>query len=463
MRRVLFVIAFILLANPLISNVDILPDFIAYILIMIALAKPSYIDEKAFSAYKSARVMLIVSACKAVSVYFSTIYLDNTISLLFSFTFFVIELIFGIPLLLKLFGYFSNLALASENQRALNVVDVFKIICIVIFALRLLLATLPDFAILTADDTLTSSSVDMTRFRPVFIIFSLLASIPISNLWIMLNTVFLCILFGKREELYIKEEFNSKISNKNQHYELKANYRFLLILVFFVVFSFEIRLDNVNVFINTFLPIAFIVSYLILSKKKYLRFSKLLYALCGITAIQLVFRLLELKNAIEFSKEYNLEAVLKVSQAETLYLEIIPFAAVGMLLFSACVSIILVLLIKGASDSIRKNMILAKSEENLDFTVKSFNKRVRVFAIVTSVFSYLNAITYVLMIYFLPENQLTEAIVFFGNKKINLPIYSMFMPLNMIISALFIISFILTLFVIYDNVYKKMYEKISLN
>lgn len=463
MRRVLFVIAFILLANPLISNVDILPDFIAYILIMIALSKPSYFDTRAFSAYKSARTMLIVSVCKLISVYFSTIYLDNTLSLLFSFTFFVIELIFGLPLLLKLFAYFSNLALVNENQRALRAVDVFKIISVVIFALRLLLATLPDFAVLTADDTLTSSSVDLTRFRPVFIIFSFLAAVPISNLWIMLNTVFLCILFGKREEKYIKEEFERKILNKNQHYEIKANYRFLFILGICSVFAFELRLDNVNVFINTVLPIAFIAVYLILVKKKYLKFSKMLYVLSGITALQLLFRLLELKNAIEFSHEYNLEAVLKISQAETLYFEILPFAVIEMLLLSASVSLILVLLIKSASDSIRKNMLLTKNEENLDFTVKAFNKRVRKFAIATSVFSCLNAISYPLMIYFLPENQLTETIRFFGNRTINLPIYSMFMPINMIISALFIISFILTLFVIYDNVYKKIYEKISLN
>ncbi len=463
MRRALFIIAFLFLANPLVSNIDILPDFVAYLLIMIALAKPSYFDIKAFSAYKSARKMLIVSVCKLISVYFSTVYFDNSLSLLFSFSFFVVELIFGIPLLLKLFDYFSNLALANENERALRSVDAFKIIAIVIFALRLLLATMPDFAVLTGDETLTSSGPDMTRFRPVFIIFSLIASIPISGLWIMINTVFLAVVFGKKEEKYIKNAFDEKIMNKNQHYDIKANYRFLFVLGICAIFAFEFRLDNVNIFINTVLPISFIVAYFILLKKGYAKFTKLIYILVGITAVQLVFRLLELKNAREFSNEYNLEAVLKISRAETLYFEILPHAIVGMILFCASVSLILTILIKMAGDSLRKNLLIIGTSDDIEYSINTFNRRVRIFAIVTTAFGFLNVITYPLMIYFLPENQITESIYLFGLKELNIPLYSIFMPMNMIISALFVISFILTLFVIYDNVYKKLYEKISLN
>ena len=39
MKRVLLIIAIIIFANPLISNVDIAPDFIGYLLIMIAFFK----------------------------------------------------------------------------------------------------------------------------------------------------------------------------------------------------------------------------------------------------------------------------------------------------------------------------------------------------------------------------------------------------------------------------------------
>ena len=263
MRRILFLIAFIFLANPLVSNVDILPDFIAYILMMIALAKPSYFDVKAFSAYKSARTMVIISFFKLISVYFTTIYIDITLSLLFSFVFFAIELIFGIPFFIKLFGYFSNVALATDNAQILRAYEAFRTIAIVIFAIKLLLATLPDFSILTSQDTLTTSfKTDLTRFRPIFILFSLILSTPLSGLWILLFSVFICTLFGKKEELYIKEEFGKKIQNKSQHYEIKANYRFLFLLAGLSIFAFGLRIDNVNIFINTALPIGFIIFYL---------------------------------------------------------------------------------------------------------------------------------------------------------------------------------------------------------
>lgn len=461
MRKALFIIAFLFLANPLISNVDILPDVVAYVLIMIALSKPSYFNSKAFSAYKSARTMAIVSLCKLVSVYFSTVYFNDTTSLLFSFTFFVVELIFGIPLLLKLFGYFSSLSLQTENKRANNAIDIFKIIAIVVFALRLFLATIPDFAVLTEGDTITSSLPDLTRFRPLFILFSLVLSIPLSGVWIILNTVLISVLFGKREEQYIKEEFKRKIQNKAQHYEIKANYRFLFILGACVLLAFDLRIDNVNMLINTILPIAFICVYLFFIKKKYAKFNKLFYALLGTSVVQLVFRILELKTSIDFSKEYKLEAVLKVSRAETLYFRTIPFAAIGTVLFCITVSLMLILLIKMSSDMQRKYSSL--SVEETEYNIKAINNKVRIFAIVTTVFAALHTISYPLMIYFLPENQFIEEIVIFGEMRFNIPIYSIFMPINIIISALFVVSFILTLLVLYDGVYKKMYEKISLN
>ncbi len=463
MRRILFLIAFIFLANPLVSNVDILPDFIAYILMMIALAKPSYFDVKAFSAYKNARTMVIISFFKLISVYFTTIYIDITLSLLFSFVFFAIELIFGIPFFIKLFGYFSNVALATDNAKILRAYEAFRTIAIVIFAIKLLLATLPDFSILTAQDTLTTSfKTDLTRFRPIFILFSLILSTPLSGLWILLYSVFICTLFGKKEELYIKEEFGKKIQNKSQHYEIKANYRFLFLLAGLSIFAFGLRIDNVNIFINTALPIGFIIFYLLLAKKKYLKINKFIYCLFGVTAMQLIFRLLELKNSIEFSNEYNLEAVLKISRAETMYYESLPFAIIGTILFAITILIMLMLLVNSTEQSIKKNSDLYSSSEIVEYTIASFKKRIKPFLIVTSVLAMLNSITYPLMIYFLPENDLTEKIVI-GAKTMNVPIYSIFIPINMIASSLFVISFILTMLIIYDSVFKKMYEKISLN
>ena len=171
MKKVLFIIAFIILSNPIISNVDILPDFLGYALIMLALSKPTYYDQKALSAYRCARNMLFMSVLRLVSFYLTTVIIDASLSLVFSFALFVVEMVFGIPFIIKLFDYFGDRALKTDNKFALKVVDKFKIVTIVLFSLRLLLSTLPDFILLTVTDPLN----DMSRFRPVLIVLALLA------------------------------------------------------------------------------------------------------------------------------------------------------------------------------------------------------------------------------------------------------------------------------------------------
>ena len=145
-----------------------------------------------------------------------------------------------------------------------------------------------------------------------------------------------------------------------------------------------------------------------------------------------------------------------------MYYESLPFAIIGTILFAITILTMLMLLVNSTEQSIKKNSDLYSSSEIVEYTIASFKKRIKPFFIVTSVLAMLNSITYPLMIYFLPENDLTEKIVI-GAKTMNVPIYSIFIPINMIASSLFVISFILTMLIIYDSVFKKMYEKISLN
>ena len=116
MRRVLFIIAFVILANPLLSNIDIVPDFLAYILIMIALSKSTYIEAKANGAFKGARNMLIVSIGRLAATYFTVMSIDDVLSLVFSFVFFILEMVLGVSFLLKLFDYLSVLICICDDS-----------------------------------------------------------------------------------------------------------------------------------------------------------------------------------------------------------------------------------------------------------------------------------------------------------------------------------------------------------
>ena len=460
MRRVLFIIAFVILANPLLSNIDILPDFVAYILIMIALSKSSYISEKANSAYKCARNMLIASIVKLVSMYFTVVTLDDNLSLVFSFVFFIVELSLGIPFILKLFDYFYSLADKAENTSILKYVERTKILTIVIFASRLLLATLPDFILLTRTYEFINDGPDYSGFRYLLMALAFVLFIPLCILWIA-SECELCIrLFKRSVESDIVSEFNEKIENKALHYEIKANQRMLIFVSMSLVFAFFLKKDGINIFYNSVIPIFFICYYFALVIKKQIKISKLIYVLIGVTAVQLPLRIVEhiILNRYFNVEKFNINSVFFVSEAETLYYSAIPFINVSSVLFVGAICLMIYLLIKASHDSLKRNLPLIFNIEDYQFNYGDFKKRVIPSAIVTSVLAFLSATLYPTVISYMPY---IDELVKIGN--LNLPLYSWALPLYTVLTVLFVASFIVTLVMINENSYKRVYNKISLD
>ena len=462
MRKALFLIAFILLANPFFSYVDILPDFIGYILIMIALSKPSFYDDKASSAYKSARNMLLVSIARFVCIYFTTLELDSTLSLLFSFSFFTMELIFGIPLMIKLYDYFSERALKTENTVALKLVDAFKVVTIVLFILRLLLSTLPDFILLTVGDPLETYHNDYSGMRPMLVVLSAIISMAVTIAWLVIESLLTCKLFNKREAEETKALFEMQVKHKELQYKLKSHKIALTIIGILSFLAFEFRLDNINVICNTILPIVFIAIYVFFLIKKYIKIDKLFYALLGTTACQLIFYFIVRAKTKAYFKQYTAESVLKVSQAETMYYKIIPLMVISSLLFVACVSLMLYLLIKNARISLQNHLPVVLPNTDFDYTLNEYTKKAKVLGIVTTALAFLSAIFSPIVFSIMPRvDELTKVKIFAF--ETNLSIFQAFIPVQFILTLGFVVAMISTLIVIYESTYKKLYEAISLD
>lgn len=462
MRKALFIIAFVILANPLLSNIDILPDFIAYILIMIALSKASYISTQAYSAYNSSRNMLVVSLLKLASMYLSIVIVDDTISLVFSFVFLIIELIFGIPFILKLYEYFSVLAINNEKGKLAGRIDIFKIIMIAILSIQLVLATLPDFLLLTRQDPYFGYGIDYSVLRrPLMVVFFILA-IPLMIAWIVLACNIFKKLFTKEIEKSINDEFDVKIENKRLHYEIKAVTRVLLAVGLSLVFAFEVKVDNINVFYNSIIPVAFIVCYLYLKLRGFIKINKLFYVLCGVTALQLTMRIIEAVRMKEYFKIYNLESVFFRSQAETMYYTTIMFTAMSSILFAVCVSLMIYLLIDMADKSLKKNLPAVFHSGDFDYSIKEYRRRVRPFGIITTALALASSSFYPLMVALFPYNEELIPLTI-GNKTINLPFFSWFMPISVVLTFAFVVMLVVTLVIINENTYKKLYSRISLD
>lgn len=462
MRKALLIIAFIFLSNPLISNVDVLPDLVGYILIMIMLSKHTYYDTAAKSAYKCTRNVALVSLAKLLSVYLSTMAVDDTVSLLFSFTFFTLELVFGIPFLLKIFEYSSHRALKIGNSGALKIADGVKIAAIVLFALRLLLATAPDFILLTAGDPLSSYHNDLSSFRPVLILLSVLLSSVITLVWIPLEAYFFAVAFNKREAEDARLELNERLSNKELQFNLSLQKKMLVLLSVLSIFVFEIRIDNIDIFFNSVLPLAFIAFYVFLIIKKYVKFDKIFFALLSVTILQLIFNIVVKLMTRSFFEEYSLASVLKISQAETKYFAILPFIIISQVLFSVSIALSMMLLIRSARGTLSEYIGTCLPSADREYTVAEFNKRSRLFFILPVASSLGMAVASPIVFAFMPRIDEMTKINLFGT-VFNLPILPSLIPAQMLLTLGFVALFIYSLAMINDQVYKKLYYPISLD
>lgn len=461
MRKVLFIIAFIIFANPLFSNIDFVPDLIGYILILIALSKATQISTKARYAYIATRNMLFVSLFKLLCMYFDIMSPDDMLSLVFSFGFFIIELVFGIPFILKMFEYFSSIV-PRDDIKLSERVDVVRLFTIIAFSLKMLLSTAPDFIVLTRPYEFISFSVDYSMLRYPLIVISIILYLPFMVAWIVTETKLIKRLFTKEINDSINKEFNKKIENKPLHYEIRAHEQLLLFLAISSIFAFAVKIDNINIFYNSIIPLVFIgffVSFIIMKRAKG---SVPFYVLCGVTAIQLAFRITKAVLTKRHFSKYNLGSYIIPEAYDQYFFKIVPITALSSIFFAACIGLIVYLLIKNADNCLQKNLPVLYKKEDFAFTLGIYRKKVVPFGIVTTSLALLSAIFYPIMIAFQPFIDETERITI-GNKMINVPLYSWIMPVQIILTIAFVVSFILTIVVIRENAYKRLYTKIALD
>ena len=200
MKRIYLIISAIFLFNPVLSNLDVLPDFIGYFLIMLALSQATYTNENAQDAYNSARKLLIISIAKTFSLLLvsST---DVTMSLLLSFSFMIIELIFGIPFILKLFNYLSKLALSCDNGKEAENCTKISYFTIAVTIARLVIAMLPDLTALTLNNGVDTDVLPvLTGFRPMLFIVTGTFSFIVCAIWLVIVEIHFCKLINKEVE-----------------------------------------------------------------------------------------------------------------------------------------------------------------------------------------------------------------------------------------------------------------------
>ena len=267
-----YILASIFLFNPMVSNIDVLPDVFAYILIMIALSKPAYTNDVAEQAYVGARKMAIITLIKLFSLLLISGD-DITMSLLLSFTFMIVELIFGIPFFISLFKYLSHIALMGNNATSANTSDKMRIFTIAFTIVKLLMATLPDFTALSLSNGVDSSNNDLslTYFRPTLFIISVTIAMVLGIIWLIFSVIYYKSLFTKEVREKIRSDFTTQMSNRKSLFEAKSYTTVMLIMALGSFFALDIGGFDIILTPDFLVTLTFIISFFVLYIKGYFK------------------------------------------------------------------------------------------------------------------------------------------------------------------------------------------------
>ncbi|MBQ7760611.1 MAG: hypothetical protein IJ400_01020 [Clostridia bacterium] len=437
MKRIYLIISAIFLFNPIFSNLDVLPDFIGYFLIMLALSKSTYTNENAQDAYNSARKMLIVSVAKTLSLLLVSSS-DVTMSLLLSFSFLIVELIFGIPFVLKLFNYLSELAIASDNGRETDKCTKVAYFTIATMIARLVFAMLPDLTALTLNNGVDTDVLPvLTGFRPMLFIVTGTLSFIVCTIWLVIVEIHFVKLINKDVENKCKSIFVLQVKDNKPLFEAKNCIAIMIIFVIGAILAFDVRYLNYLIVPDALMTLVFVCGFAFMLIKEYQKLTPFHIALAITFIGQVVFFGLETKATYDFYSLYSL-AQIGEKGALPLYNKISLWSGISSILFVIAVCLIMLLLIKCGKNALTKNKELF---EGCDFSyqIEEYKKKSKINFIIVSIASLACGAVYFSMIYNMPYNQ-------------------DFMMYNGIVRVIFIALLIKAILYVHDETYKRIYS-----
>ena len=253
------IFAFVMLFNPNIQLIDVLPDFIGFFILAKFIEKAAdaapYFEEARSAFVKLAYISLAkIPALIIASMIRSKNTLDNDIVTLFATVFTTIEIIYLIPAIKNIFDALTYLAERGNvpsliKSDSLISTEALRSFTFTFAISKTVLYTLPEFLRLTKSAEIgTLSNYSNSRYYPLALTSSLLLGFIIGGIWLTR-----IIKFSKRVKT--EGEFYSALEeiatvNSYEEYEKKVYYRSLKrTFIFFIlsaIFSFDLTFSDYN-------------------------------------------------------------------------------------------------------------------------------------------------------------------------------------------------------------------------
>ena len=345
-------LSLIFLFNPNINVIDFLPDFIGYIILCALLTNLADINETVSEALGIFKKMIFIDAAKLVALIWifgmSVTTEKNSSLLLWSFAFGILEMLFVIPAFLKLFkglgelGYlYDNTSINEKNgNRKKNYTDSLRRFTVAFIAIKSIMAFLPEFADLTSTEY--SENQGITNLYEHIGIMRFLAFVPVLVLGVI--WIVKVILYFNRINNDVKfnsaidQIYRSRVLNKSGIF-VKRNIKLSFVLLLLVaVFSFDLRIESVNVlpdFISAILVFAF---FCVVSKRTSInkKISVTVATVYFVTAVAATV------TEFLFFKNYYYESIYRAQEAMQAFVVMATFAVINIAVFAiACVMMLM--------------------------------------------------------------------------------------------------------------------------
>ena len=439
MKKIYLILSVIFLFNPIISVIDVLPDFIGYLLLLKFFHTMSYTNDGVNDLCKSIRTLSLITGLKIISLILmpTLAVLDQAMYLVFSFVFAILECVFGIPLINKMFDTFSDVALYENNAECANN-TVVKNITIGAFVARLVLASLPDFTFLSISNGVdTQTGINMLQFRPMLFTVSVFVSLIIGIVWLVFILRYICKLFTKNAIKLLKEDYSQRAIGRGLLFLSRDSMTYLTVLCICSALVVDFNLNLVNILLDSLFSVLITVVLILMSVKDYYKEKLFLVVIGALSVFHLAVDITLTVKAIKFFEKYNLDSIQRVSQAEDMYFSMCTYASISAALFILIIFLSTLSLYRNAKDTLLSNsgLFIDASREAL---IEEFNKDTKRNVTSVFVFSVVAGIVYCCYIFF----------------RHLLPVTTLF---NSIAEIAFMFAFIKSILHLYDNVYKRLF------
>ncbi len=315
----LIFIAGLFLFNPTISVVDLLPDFIGYVILYFALRKIGDLNDHIDTAIFYTKRMMIVSAAQFLSLIvlfgFVTEQEKPTTYLLFSFVVSVFEIIF----LSRLYAeFFEGITYLGARHGATEILEKrrterFHSLTVFFFIAKAVTATLPEFSALTfRDGTKWEYIYDYVGlFRTV----ALMVMFPIGILWLV--RLYRYVKQITRDRVFMEtlfDKYEAEITPKKEIFIQRFATVAFTIFAIGLLFSLDLYMDNISIFPDFLCPFLIFVALLLL--KKYVPLPKLSLYFCG---AHFLTSLLTYIGTVKFYDKYTLLLTRNTTEAYDAY------------------------------------------------------------------------------------------------------------------------------------------------